>query len=46
MYRRHWKNLSTIMSTYNIALCFYGEARNWQVGGETIKKFHNILSIR
>ena len=30
------------LSIYNIALCFYGEARNWQVGAETIKNFHNL----
>ena len=27
---------------YNIALCFYGEARNWDAGAETIKKFNNL----
>ena len=27
---------------YNIALCFYGEARHWQVGLESISKFHNL----
>jgi len=31
---------------YNIALCFYGEARNWQIGAESIKKFRNLSKKR
>ena len=30
------------MTNSNIALCFYGEARHWQVGAETISKFRNL----
>ena len=29
---------------YNIALCFYGEGRNWYCGAETVKKFKTKLS--
>ena len=32
---------------YNIALCFYGEARNWQTNGaENIKKFNKLSRER
>jgi len=27
---------------YNIALCFYGEARNWQQGAATVDKFNKL----
>jgi len=27
---------------YNIALCFYGEARNWQQGAATVNKFNKL----
>ena len=29
---------------YNIALCFYGEARNWSHGGQSIANFRNLCS--
>ena len=30
------------MTNRKIALCFYGEARHWQVGAKTISKFRNL----